>query len=167
MTAYAAPAPLADHHDLAGFDSGTPVLDAWLTNRARRNAKVGASRIFVVTKPGEPLVLGYYTLSAAEIAHTLVPGRPRRNMPDPIPAALIGRLAVDEAYQGKGLGRALLADAVRRTVRVAAEIGVRVLLVHALSDRAAAFYRSAGFAPLPGTARTLAFDLRLLMAAEA
>lgn len=166
MTRHAAPALLAEHHELSDFDSGVPVLDAWLTGRARRNARSGASRTFVVTRANGTDVVGFYTLSAAGIAHRFAPGRLRRNMPDPVPAALIGRLAVDRTSQGEGLGRYLLADAVRRTVRVASEIGVRALLVHALDDQAAAFYRSTGFVALPGTERTLAFDLKLLTEAR-
>ena len=79
-------------------------------------------------------VVGYYSLAAGSVLHTEATGRVRRNMPDPVPAALLGRLAIDQAWQGRGLGSALLRDAVLRVVGAAEAIGVCALLVHAISD---------------------------------
>jgi GNAT superfamily N-acetyltransferase len=141
--ALSAPAPLAAEHDLEQFNSGTPPLDDWLKRRARQNEAGGASRTYVIAE--DRRVVGYYSLAAGSVLHTEATGRVRRNMPDPVPAALLGRLAIDQAWQGRGLGSALLRDAVLRVVGAAETIGVRALLVHAISDEAKAFYEHWGF----------------------
>ena len=92
-------------------------------------------------------MIGYYSLAAGSVLHEAATGRVRRNMPDPVPAALLGRLAIDQGWQGRGLGSALLRDAVLRVVGAAGTIGVRALLVHAISDEAKAFYEHWGFRP--------------------
>ena len=94
-------------------------------------------------------MVGYYALASASIQHRDLSGRYRRNMPDPVPAILLSRLAVDRSVQGSGLGKALLRDAMARTVAAAGIIGVRALLVHALSERARAFYLQFDFEPSP------------------
>jgi GNAT superfamily N-acetyltransferase len=148
-----APAPLAADHDTDAFDCGVPPLDAWLRRRARANEAGGASRTFVVCE-GKPVV-GYYSLAAGSLLHDGATGRVRRNMPDPVPVALLGRLAVDRSWQGKGLGRALLRDAALRILGAAETIGVRAILVHAISEDAKAFYEASGFAPSPVDPMTL------------
>ena len=137
------PEPLAPDHDLDAFESGVAELDEWLKRRARRNEAAGASRTFVVCAGRR--VVGYYSLAAGSILHAAATGRVRRNMPDPVPVLLLGRLAVDRAWQGKGLGADLLADAVLRSIGAADSIGVRAILVHAISDAAKAFYEKHGF----------------------
>src|ERR1051326_7224407 len=99
------PEPLSDDHRIDHFDSGEPVLDDWLQRRARANQASGASRTYVVCETKR--VVAYYALSSGAIAQAVVPGRFRRNMPDPIPIVVLARLAVDLNYQGRGLGRAL------------------------------------------------------------
>ena len=141
--ALSAPAPLAAEHELEQFSSGTPPLDDWLKRRARQNEAGGASRTYVVTEGRR--VVGYYSLAAGSVLHAAATGRVRRNMPDPVPVALLGRLAVDQGWQGRGLGSALLRDAVLRVIGAAETIGVRALLVHAISDEAKAFYERWGF----------------------
>ena len=94
-------------------------------------------------------VIGFYPLAAGAIAHGLSPGAVRRNMPNPIPVIVLGRLAVAMNYQGRGVDAALLQDGVERCRRVAEHAGVRAMLVHALDDRAAAFYERYGFATSP------------------
>ena len=143
--ALSAPAPLAAEHELETFNSGTPPLDDWLKHRARQNEAGGASRTYVIAEGRR--VVGYYSLAAGSVLHTAATGRVRRNMPNPVPAALLGRLAVDQGWQGKGLGAALLRDAVLRVIGAAETIGVRALLVHAISDEAKAFYEHWGFRP--------------------
>ncbi len=138
-----APEPLATDHDVDSFDSGVLPLDDWLKRRARRNELEGASRTFVVCAGRR--VAGYYSLAATSLSHHDATGRVRRNMPDPVPAVLLGRLAIDRAWQGKGLGADLLADAVLRVVAAAEIIGARALLVHAISPGAKAFYEKHGF----------------------
>ncbi|MBX5146686.1 GNAT family N-acetyltransferase [Rhizobium lentis] len=141
------PAPLADHHELAEFSSGVPELDEWLRRRARANQASGASRTFVVCEAIR--VVAYYALASGAVRQPEAPGRFRRNMPDPIPVAVLGRLAIDRAYQGRGLGRALVRDAGLRLLNAAEIIGIRALLVHAISDEARAFYEAVGFLPSP------------------
>jgi GNAT superfamily N-acetyltransferase len=148
-----APAPLAADHDLEPFTSGVGPLDAWLKDRARTNEAAGASRTYVVCHGLQ--VVGYYSLAAGSVLHQTATGRVRRNMPNPVPAALLARLAIDRRWQGRGLGPALLRDAVLRVVGAADMIGVRVLLVHAISDEAKAFYEHVGFAPSPIEPMTL------------
>lgn len=141
------PEPLAAHHLLAEFDSGQPTLDTWLASRALKNERAGGSRTYVVCEDSS--VVAYYCLSAASVAHRSVPGRIRRNMPDPIPVMLLGRLAVAKSHQGRGLARDLVQDAILRTLRAAEIAGIRALLVHALDDRAAGIYRKLGFGESP------------------
>jgi GNAT superfamily N-acetyltransferase len=141
--ALAPPAALASEHELEEFNSGTPPLDEWLKRRARQNEASGASRTYVIADGRR--VVGYYSLAAGSVLHEAATGRVRRNMPDPVPVALLGRLAIDRQWQGRGLGAALLRDAVLRVVGAAGTIGVRALLVHAISDEAKAFYERWGF----------------------
>jgi GNAT superfamily N-acetyltransferase len=152
-----APALLSDAHDLTAFSSGVAALDDWLKRRALRNGEDGASRTFAICHDG--CVVGYYSLSAGAIYHAEATGKVRRNMPDPIPVALLGRLAVDQGWQGQGLGRALLCDAILRTLVAAETIGVRALLVHALSEEAKTFYERSGFRPSPVSSMTLMITL--------
>jgi GNAT superfamily N-acetyltransferase len=141
--ALSAPVPPAAEHELEQFDSGAPPLDDWLKRRARQNEVSGASRTYVIAEGRR--VVGYYSLTAGSVLHEAATGRVRRSMPDPVPAALLGRLAIDQGWQGRGLGAALLRDAVLRVVGAAGTIGVRALLVHAISDEAKALYEHWGF----------------------
>jgi len=136
-----------------GFSSGEQVLDDWLRKRALANQASGASRTFVVCKDG--VVVAYYALASSAVSVTVGMGRFKRNMPDPILVVVLGRLAVASSHHGKGLGRALFQDAARRVVNAADAIGIRGMIVHALSDNAAAFYRKLGFDPSPLDPMTL------------
>jgi GNAT superfamily N-acetyltransferase len=138
-----APKPLSPHHSLDAFDCGVPALDAWLEQRARPNEAAGASRTFVATQGDR--VVGYYSLAAASIMHNQATSKARRNMPDTVPAVLIGRLALDKAWRGRGHGVSLLQDAVLRIVGAAETVGVRAILVHAMSEDAKTFYEHFGF----------------------
>ena len=153
-----APTLLADAHDLHLFDSGVDSLDEWLRRRARANQVSGASRTYVVCK--DERVVGYYCLSSGALTVTDAPGPIRRNMPDPVPMAILGRLAVDRNWQGKGLGVALLQDAVQRTAQAAHIMGIRGLLVHAISEDARAFYQRHGFIASPRHPMTLVLSLK-------
>lgn len=141
--AVSAPELLTPHHDLSVFDSGQVSLDEWLRKRALANQASGASRTFVACESNR--VVGYYALASGAVTAASVPGRFKRNMPDPIPVVLLGRLAVDRAWQGLGLGRSLFLDAARRVSQAADLIGIRGILVHALSDDARKFYMALGF----------------------
>jgi predicted N-acetyltransferase YhbS len=157
-----APEPLASQHQLDSFSSGVPVLDDWLKRRALANQATGASRTFVVCEACT--VVGYYALASSAVSVGQAPGRFRRNMPDPIPVVVLARLAVALTHQGHGIGRALFQDAARRVVRAADAIGIRGMIVHAISAQAAAFYRRLGFDPSPLDPMTLMVTLADLRA---
>ena len=154
-----APQPLTQAHDCSEFDCGEPVLNDWLKQRAFVNQVTGASRTFVVVGEGNR-VLGYYALAVGAVAHTGATGAVRRNMPDPVPVMVLGRLAVDLSCQGKRLGTAILKDAVLRTIAVSENAGVRALLVHALNEPARQFYLQRGFTASPINPLTLMLLLR-------
>jgi predicted N-acetyltransferase YhbS len=137
------PETLTDHHDLSDFFSGEELLDDWLRSRALANQATGASRTFVISQNNR--VVGFYALAAGAIVHSSSTGRFRRNMPDPIPVVVLGRLALDQTVQGKGIGRALFRHAGMRTLHIAESIGVRGIVVHAKSDGAHQFYERLGF----------------------
>jgi GNAT superfamily N-acetyltransferase len=154
-----APVLLAKRHNVSGFSSSEPVLDDWLKQRALVNQENGASRSYVVCLAGEDRVIGYYALAMGQILNQEVPGGMRRNMPMQIPAVILGRLAVDSGAQGHGLGGSLLQDAVARSLRAAKEVAARLMIVHAISPAAEAFYLHHGFTRLRGDVPTLALDL--------
>lgn len=139
------PEPISGAQDLSNFDSGEPSLDDWLRRRALQNEGSGGLRTYVVCADSGERVVAYYCLAAGAVAHAGALGRVRRNMPDPIPVMVIGRLAVDRKFQVNGLGRAMLRDAILRTIQAAGIVGVRAILVHALSDEARRFYERCGF----------------------
>lgn len=143
-----APQPLIATHVVSEFDCGEVSLDDWLKRRALINQVSGASRTFVVADQ-ENRVCGYYALAAGAVAHQLATGSLRRNMPDPIPVLILARLAVDRRAQGIKLGAGLLQDAVNRAGSVAQNAGVRALVVHALNEKARAFYEYYGFSVSP------------------
>ena len=147
------PEPLTAEHALGGFDSGIASLDDWLRRRALQNQASGASRTFVVCDADQ--VVAYYALAASAVAPDAAPGRFRRNMPDPIPVVVLARLAITRDHQGRGLGRALFQDAANRVIHAADTIGIRGLLVHAISEEAKAFYVRLGLAPSPLETMTL------------
>jgi len=148
-----APEKLRADHDLSQFDCGEPSLDEWLRRRARQNEESGASRTYGVCA-GQQLV-GYYALAVGAVAHAEAPGRVRRNMPDPVPVMIVGRLAVHKDFQGRKIGPALLRDAVLRTLQAAEIAGIRAILVHAISERARQFYEDCGFIASPMDPLTL------------
>lgn len=156
-----APALLTSAHLLESFSCGEASLDDWLKRRALSNHINGASRTYVVAD-SLGRVFGYYALAAGAVSHKDASSAVRRNMPDPIPVLVLGRLAVDVSCQGRQLGAALLKDAVQRTYAVAQQAGIRALLVHALNERAKAFYEGYGFQVSPSHELTLM--LRLGMA---
>jgi GNAT superfamily N-acetyltransferase len=151
------PGKLSSDHDLSQFQCGEPTLDDWLRRRALPNEESGASRTYVLSI--ENRVVGYYALAVGAVTHADAPGRVRRNMPDPVPVMIIGRLAIDQTMQGQSIGPALLRDAVLRTIQAAEIAGIRAILVHAISDRAKRFYEKWGFIPSPVDPMTLMITL--------
>ncbi len=148
MSEYSGPHLLHPEHVLEDFSSGDEQLDQWLKKRARRNQNDGSSRVWVATTADQQVV-GFYASSTAVVARTEATKRAARNQPDPIPAMLLGRLAVDSRHQGKGLAAALIKHFLLKTLDVADLTGVRLALVHAKNHKVAEFYRRYGFEPSP------------------
>lgn len=149
-----APRPIASGDRCAGFDCGELSLNSYLEERALANHASGAARCYVCLDDAGR-VIGYYTLSAIAIERARLPGRARPNSPDPVPAVLLGRLAVDRSHRGQGVGRGLLRDAIGSTLVAAQRIGVRLLIVHAVDESAADWYAQFGFRPSPTDGRHL------------
>jgi hypothetical protein len=148
-----APEPLTFYHDLPGFDCGEPALNDWLKQRALRNES-RFSRTYVVCEGGR--VAAFYCISAGAVERAAAPGRLRRNAPDGIPVAVIGRLAVNCDHAGRGLGADMLADALRRIAAASRTLGIAAVLVHAKSERARGFYLAcAEFIEFPADSRIL------------
>lgn len=152
-----APQLLDDRRQLADFDSNEPSLDDWLERRATKNQANGSSRTYVVCEADT--VIGYYCLAAGAIGHAEAPPAMKRNRPDPIPVLVLGRLAIHKDHHQKGIGTALLNDAIRRAIGAADIIGVTALLVQASSEQARRFYLSRGFIESPIKPMTLCLML--------
>ena len=150
---YEGPVLLGASHDVDEFDCGDNALNEWLRVRALHNQREGGSRTWVVLD--ERRVVAFYALSTAALIRSRAPKRAARNQPDPLPAVLLGRLAVDTEYQGRGLAAALLKHFILKSIEVAELTGVRLLLVHAKNDAARRFYLKYGFEPSPVDDMTL------------
>jgi GNAT superfamily N-acetyltransferase len=155
-----APQPLAANHRLENFACGEPALDDWLHRRALKNQSNGSSRTYVVID--NDAVVAYYCLAAGAVSHAEAPANLKRNRPDPIPVLVLGRLAIHNDYQQKGLGTALVRDALLRTLQAAEVAGIAALLVHAISEQARRFYLSRGFLESPIQPMTLCLPLSVL-----
>lgn len=147
MTLFRPIEPLGQEHLLDGFDSGERSLDEWLTELAKPNQAAGFSRTYVVAE--DERVVAFHAVSSFTIWRADATGRARRQSPPQIPAVLLGRLAVDRRFQGRGLGAALLRHAMELTVVAADAVGIRLLVVNALDEEAARFYRRFGLEPSP------------------
>jgi predicted N-acetyltransferase YhbS len=139
---------LTDRHRVEGFESGNAELDQWLVRTAPVAARAGTAATYVLCRG--PRVVGYYALAMGSISHVAAPSRLRRGMPDPVPVVVLARLALKRSEQGKRLGGHLLVDALRGCVRGGQAFGARAVVVDAIDDRAAAFYRHFGFHDLEG-----------------
>ena len=143
-----APEPLTSKSPLAGFDCGKPSLNDWLLRHALQAQGSGSARTFVVIDNAR--VLGYYSLVVGQVEPMEATERIRKGMGQyPIPAMLLARLAVATSAQGQGIGMGLLQDAIRRTLNVAEQAGIRALLTHPIDDEAARFYQRFGFEASP------------------
>lgn len=160
--AIAPPAALDPSHDTSVFDCNKPPLTDWLRFQAIKNEGKG-SRTYVVCEGKR--VIGYYAIAAGAVERDRAAPNISRNMPDPIPVFVIGRLAVDRTYWGKGVGEGLLKDALKRALNASREIGARAVLVHAIDDDAAGFYLQYKFKPFPTDARTLYLPIAHIVAA--
>lgn len=142
-----APQPLCAGHVRTAFCCGVESMDNWLKQRAIKNQLTDASRTFVCCN--DMKIMAYYSLASSAVMTNAAPGPFRGSMPDPIPVVVLGRLVVDQALHGQGVGRALVRDAGLRVIQVAETIGIRGMLVHALSVEAREFYLRVGFEPSP------------------
>jgi GNAT superfamily N-acetyltransferase len=140
-------APLNPTHDRTGFQCGVAALDRYLKKQAKQDVKRRISRVFVATQPDNPkAVIGYYTLSTLSIELNQLPQNLARKLPKhPLPAALIGRLAANNTAQGQGVGKMLLADAIKRTLAVGDQIAIYAMVVDAIEDNVKGFYEKFGF----------------------
>lgn len=152
------PSVLDSHVSLDSFDCGNDTLNEWLIKRALKNQKNGASRTFVILDKGQ--VIGYYALASGSIERLSAPKNLSRNMPDPIPVAILARLAIDTNYQGLNLGARLLRNAMKRTLLVSQNIGIKAIMVHAISESAKAFYLSYGFKESPNNPMLLFYSIK-------
>ena len=138
--------PLGPHHDRASFSCGEPALDAYLARQATQDIRRRIAKVFVLVGDTPGRIQGYYTLSAANFEKAELPPAMAKRLPHyPVPAAVLGRLAIDQSCQGRGLGETLLMDAVRRTLRASAAMAVYAIIVDAKNERAQAFYERYGF----------------------
>jgi GNAT superfamily N-acetyltransferase len=148
---FSALVPLDAGHDRSTFDCGTPALNLYLRNYALQNQKRGIVRNYVTTHADDKVIVAYYSLVYASIDQKLLPAKLVKGLGKyDIPIMLLARLAVDHREQGRGLGKALLKDAILRTMQAAEIAGLKVLLVHAKDEAAAEFYRKHGFEPVLG-----------------
>ena len=152
------PTALTEKHEVSGFDCGNEALNDWLIKRAFKNQGSGASRTFVICRNGQ--VIGYYALASGSVERINAPKSTTRNMPEPVPVMVLGRLAVDVTAQGQRLGVALLKDALLRTLAVSRNVGVRAVLAHAISGEAKRFYLGYGFQESPIDPMTLLLPIR-------
>ncbi len=138
---YRPPEPLADHHDATAFSCRSTEQTSWLGRHARQSAATGTTKVFVVTEADDSRVVAYYAWCMARLSIASAPSRLRKGAGRyPQPVALLARLGVDTAHEGRGLGAALLQDVFARLLELSDDIGCRGLLVHAESDAARAFY---------------------------
>jgi GNAT superfamily N-acetyltransferase len=146
LAALGTPVPLKNSHEVSRFDCGKIALNDWIRDTALRS-EGRTSRCFVATQRNS--VIGFYCLAAGAVQHEGAPRKLRRNSPDPIPVVIIGRLAVDKIFQGKGIGRGLLKDALLRITKASDLVGARAVIVHAVDQEAVPFYARYGFRSFP------------------
>ena len=142
---------------MSNFDCGEEVLNLWLEKRALPAIAARTANTFVVCRGRQ--VVGYFSLANSAVAHKDASAKVRRNTPDPIPATLLARLAVDSTEQGQGIGEDLLRDAMRRTLAGAKISASKMLIVHALNAKAHQYYSDRGFIPLRGDTNALFMPL--------
>ncbi len=143
------PAPLSSNHLVEHFDCGKASLNDWLIRHARQAQASGSAKTFVAANQ-ENRVVGYFSLTVGQIDTLQVPERIRKGMGRyPIPVVLLGRLAVDSGYQGKGIGAGLLRNTIRRALTISEQAGVRAMMTHPIRDKASGFYRGFGFVESP------------------
>jgi predicted N-acetyltransferase YhbS len=155
----ARPEPLGADHQLEGFDCGKPALDDWLLRHARQAQGSGSAKTFVVADDAR--VAGYFSLTVGQVDTLDAPERIRKGMGQyPVPVVILARLAVSRQDQGHGIGLGLLRDAIRRTILIAEQAGIRAMLTHPIDEEAAKFYARFGFIASPLSAQQLLLLLK-------
>lgn len=160
---YSAPTPITAEHRADDFACGKTSLDDWLKAHGFEN-EGKASRTYVVVPKGSTTIVGYYTLATGSVPLKEVPRKIRHGLPNPVPVMVLGRLAVDARHSGKGIGPAMLREALKRTLGISREAGVRALIVHAIDDEAVNFYTKYGFQQFPAGTRTMFLPIETLAA---
>jgi ribosomal protein S18 acetylase RimI-like enzyme len=156
--------PLGQHHDREGFSCREPALDAYLRRQAAQDMRRRVAQVFIAVGDAPGKIAGYYSLSATSFEKDELPPSLAKRLPHyPVPAAVLGRLAIDRVGQGRGLGEILLLDAVRRVVRASAAIAVHAIIVDAKNERAQAFYERYGFRPFTNKKRRLFLPLETFL----
>jgi len=155
------PVSLKDGHDLSAFDCGRAEITDWLHKKALKAGDTDTAKTYVVCR-GTKKVVAYCSLAAGGVAHSQIPNSLARNAPDPIPIIILARLGVTSSEQGQGLGRALIAEAMRRAAQASKIIGARAMLVHALDESLAAYYESLGFRRVSDGAQTLYLPMKIV-----
>lgn len=144
-----APEPLAAQHGLDSFDCGKPALNDWLLRHARQAQGSGSAKTFVVAEH-DGRVAGYFSLTVGQVDTLEVPDRIRKGMGQyPVPVVILARLAVSQQDQGRGIGLGLLQDAIRRTMLISEQAGIRAMMTHPIDEDAAKFYTRFGFIASP------------------
>jgi GNAT superfamily N-acetyltransferase len=152
--------PLGSRHDRASFGCSEPALDAYLQRQASQDVRRRVAQVFVLLGDTPNTIAGYYTLSATSFDRGELPETQARRLPRyPVPAAIIGRLAVDQRYQGRRRGETLLIDAVHRVLRVSDAVAMHAIIVDAKDDAVVRFYARYGFVPFNTNPRRLALPL--------
>jgi GNAT superfamily N-acetyltransferase len=162
--AFSRPLPLSAEHDVTQFDCGKLPLNDWIKDRSRPSEGRSA-RTYVVTPKDDKTVIGYYCICAGAVTHDNAPGFARRNAPDPIPVMVMGRLAIDQKYQGQHVGSGLLKDALQRILEASQIIGAAAVVVHAIDDDAVGFYPQYKFVAFPMGTKTLFLPIKTIAAA--
>jgi ribosomal protein S18 acetylase RimI-like enzyme len=159
--------PLGPEHDRSAFSCGEPALDEYLRRRAAQDVRRRVARAFVAVDRASGALAGYYTMSAASFSRQQLPEAVAKRMPHyPVPAAILGRLAIDQRYQGRGLGELMLADAIKRVLRASEALAVHAIVVDAKNDRAKAFYERYGFVAFVDTPNRLYLPLDTVLKAR-
>lgn len=154
-----APVPLEQKHSLAGFDCGNASLNDWLIHQAYQSQSSGSAKTFVVFVGSR--IAGFFSLTVGQVDTLEAPDRVRKGMGGyPIPVVILARLAVAKIDQGRGIGRGMLKDSIRRTLLISEQAGIRALLTHPIDDEAEAFYLKFGFEPSPARERQLILLLK-------
>lgn len=164
---YSAPVPITAEHRIDGFDCSKPKLTEWLKAHALDNEGHSSRTYVVVANTGSQAgeVVGYYTLATGGVTRSEMPRKIRHGLPNPVPVMTLGRLAVDDRHQKKGIGPAMLREAMQRTLEISQSAGVRALMVHAIDDEAVTFYLQYGFVLFPAHSRTMVLPIETLAAA--